>query len=119
MMEERISMSPSHSGGSPPFWLPNPFTDSAVGSVWEPESADVPGIHADVFADLLEMVARRRSGLRDRCALLDGKAGSGQTHLIRRLLLSLQDMNRPPSVFSWIRMQTSPARMWRHLRRTL
>ncbi len=119
-------MSLSPGGDSRPiFWLPNPFTAAAVGSVWETDSPDVPDIHAEAFSELQQMVAQRRSGIRDRCALLYGSPGSGKTHLIRRLRFALQQPAgpgqpaQPPSVFSWVRMQTSPAMMWRHLRRSL
>jgi len=113
-----MSRSPG-AASRPMFWLPNPFTGAAVGSVWETDSVDVPGIHADAFNELLQMVDQRRRGVRDRCALLYGSPGSGKTHLIRRLRFALQHPDQAPSVFSWARMQTSPAMMWRHLRRCL
>ncbi len=96
--------------------LPNPFANSAVGSVWDPVNADVPEIHADLFDLLLRTVDERAQGHHSRCILLYGDAGSGKTHILRRLRLALE--TRPGTLvpFSWLRMHTSPLLLWRHLR---
>ena len=101
--------------------IPNPFTGSAVGSVWDSQGVDEPSIHSTVFEHLLNLVAGSCAGVKDRCVILYGNAGSGKTHLMRRLRLRLQMPVTGGCVaaFSWIRMQTSPAMMWRHLRRQM
>jgi hypothetical protein len=95
----------------------NPFADSIVGTVWEPPLVDVPEIHAGVFAELLRVVDARVQGRHDRCLLLYGNAGSGKTHLFRRLRLALELRGEPFLPLSWIWMGTSPAMVWRYLRR--
>ncbi len=117
-------MSPSHSesdnGSIRLSQIPNPFTGSAVGSVWDSEGVDEPSIHSTVFEHLRDMVAASCNGVKDRCVILYGNAGSGKTHLMRRLRLRLQTPDAGcRAAFSWIRMQTSPAMMWRHLRRQI
>lgn len=113
-------MSPSRSGSDPLLSaIVNPFTDSAVGSVWDPATVDVRDIHADVFERLLQTVEERTQGHRHKCLVLYGDAGSGKTHVLRRLRLALEDRTGPWIPFSWIRMQTSPSMVWRHLRRHL
>lgn len=97
----------------------NPFNDSAVGSVWNGAPVDVPEIHADVSARLLHLINERASGIHHRCQLLYGDAGSGKTHVVRRLRMALEQEANHLVPFAWIRMQTSPSMMWRHLRRNL
>ncbi len=99
-----------------PAGVPNPFADAAVGTVWETPVADVEEIHAGVFAELLRVVDERLEGRHDRCLLLYGQAGSGKTHLLRRLRLHLAARAEPFIPFSWIWMGTSPGMMWRYLR---
>ncbi|MBL8215144.1 MAG: ATP-binding protein [Bryobacterales bacterium] len=96
--------------------LPNPFANSAVGSVWDPVNGDVPEIHADLFDLLSRTVDERTQGHHSRCILLYGDAGSGKTHILRRLRLALETRTGTLVPFSWMRMHTSPLLMWRHLR---
>jgi hypothetical protein len=116
-------MSPSHSESDNASvrlsQIPNPFTGSAVGSVWDSQGVDEPSIHSTVFEHLLDTVAASCAGVKDRCVILYGNAGSGKTHLMRRLRLRLQTPlgTGCKAAFSWIRMQTSPTMIWRHLRR--
>jgi hypothetical protein len=98
--------------------VPNPFAGGVVGTVWEAPVADVPEIHAAVFEELLRVVRSRLEGRPDRCLLLYGHAGSGKTHLLRRLRLALEAQSAPRIAFSWIWMGTSPAMVWRYLRRS-
>lgn len=99
--------------------IPNPFSDAAVGSAWETTLVDVPGIHADVSTRLMQIISERARGHRHRCIMLYGDAGSGKTHILRRLRIQLEKNAGPVVPFSWIRMQTSPSMMWRHVRRSL
>lgn len=98
--------------------LPNPFSGAAVGTVWEAPVADVPDIHAASFEEILQVVRARIAGRHDRCLLLYGQAGAGKTHLLRRLRLELEGWAAPRIAFSWVWMGTSPAMIWRYLRRS-
>jgi len=71
-----------------------PFANSAVGSVWDPVNADVAEIHADLFEQLSRTVEERAAGHYGRCLLLYGDAGSGKTHILRRLRLALDGAPR-------------------------
>jgi AAA ATPase domain len=111
-------MSLSHSVTEPRLrGVLNPFSDAAVGSVWDGRPVDVPEIHAEVSARLAQMVEERARGHHHRCVLLYGDAGSGKTHVMRRLRIALESGDQPVVPFSWVRMQTSPSMMWRHVRR--
>jgi hypothetical protein len=113
-------MSPPHSAIEPRLTaVSNPFSDAAVGSVWNGTPVDVAEIHADVSGRLLQLVAERVLGLHHRCQMLYGDAGSGKTHVLRRLRIALENASGPVVAFAWVRMQSSPSMMWRHLRRNL
>jgi hypothetical protein len=99
--------------------IPNPFSDAAVGSVWDSATVDVPRIHAEVSDSLLKMVEERERGHHHRCVMLYGDAGSGKTHVLRRLRLTFEEDTSRIVPFSWVRMQTSPSMMWRHVRRNV
>jgi hypothetical protein len=90
----------------------NPFSSSAVGSVWDPVLADVPAVQADVTARLLRVIEQRAQGHPHRCQILFGEPGFGKTHLLRRIRLAVE--GRMP--FCWVRMHTSPLLLWRHIR---
>ena len=99
--------------------IPNPFSDAAVGSVWDDDAVDVPLIHARVSEGFVQMIDERARGHHHRCVMLHGDAGAGKTHVLRRLRFALErDLSRVVP-FSWVRMQTSPSMMWRHVRRTV
>jgi hypothetical protein len=111
-------MSPSHSVTEPRLRsVLNPFSDAAVGSVWDGRPVDVSEIHGDVSTRLAQMIDERARGHHHRCVLLYGDAGSGKTHVLRRLRIALEDGEGAVVPFSWVRMQTSPSMMWRHVRR--
>ena len=63
----------------------NPFADSAVGDPWTSQEPDVPGINADAFRGLLSL-AQSLPKTPNLAALVFGSAGSGKTHLIKRLM---------------------------------
>lgn len=97
--------------------VPNPFARGVVRSVWEKDVVDVEAIHREAFSALLGLVEERRRGVHGRSVLLYGFAGSGKTHLLRRLRLHLQSSSDAFVPFIWVWMQTSPGMKWRHLRR--
>ncbi|MFH1112694.1 MAG: hypothetical protein V1792_02120 [Pseudomonadota bacterium] len=69
-------------GDPPPF---NPFVDVAVGDPWKSAAPDVLSVNREAFAGLVKLV-----GVLERtpsiAALVLGEAGSGKTHLIKRLI---------------------------------
>ena len=97
--------------------IPNPFACGVVRSAWEKDVIDVEAIHRGAFSELLRLVEDRRGGVHGRSVLLHGFAGSGKTHLLRRLRLHLQSSSGEFLPFVWVWMQTSPGMKWRHLRR--
>mgnify|MGYP000515980803 CR=1 FL=1 len=97
--------------------IPNPFARGVVRSAWEKDVVDVEAIHREAFSVLLGLVEERRRGVHGRSVLLHGFAGSGKTHLLRRLRLHVQSSADAFVPFIWVWMQTSPGMKWRHLRR--
>ncbi len=63
----------------------NPFADSVVGDPWTSNEPDVAGINAEVFQSLLSLT-RSLPKTPNVAALVFGSAGSGKTHLIKRLM---------------------------------
>jgi len=102
----------------------NPFRDSIVSSPWDAVSTDIPEIQSDVFHECLQGIDDVRQRHRSAALLIHGAAGAGKTHLLRRLRtrLTLQvatATDRDECLFVWVRLQTSPRMIWRHVRRTL
>ncbi|MEX0717825.1 MAG: hypothetical protein WD066_14620 [Planctomycetaceae bacterium] len=106
--------------------IPNPFRESVVADPWSADGVDVPRIHASVFDECCRAVDELRSSGRSAGILIQGQAGSGKTHLLRRLRMEFTSQDTPPTdpprprqIFSSIRLQTSPGMIWRHVRRRL
>ncbi len=102
----------------------NPFRDTIVSSPWDAASTDVPEIQSDVFHECLQGIDHVRQRHRSAALLIHGAAGAGKTHLLSRLRtrLTLQvptATDRDECLFVWVRLQTSPRMIWRHVRRTL
>ncbi|MDB5386810.1 MAG: hypothetical protein JWM11_2456 [Planctomycetaceae bacterium] len=102
----------------------NPFREGIVASPWEATGVDVNSIHDDVFQECLRGIERVRRGHRTASLLIHGEAGSGKTHLLKRLRARLTpqvppDTDREDSLYVWVRLQTSPRMIWRTVRRTL
>jgi hypothetical protein len=72
------------SGPDLPF---NPFVDIAVGNPWKSAEPDVRSINATAYEGLLGLIKQLRK-TPNLAALVLGSAGSGKTHLIKRLLQS-------------------------------
>ena len=95
-----------------------------MASPWEAARVDVPAIHCQVFDECLRGVEQVRHTRRSAALLIHGEAGSGKTHLLSRLRSHLTPQapsatDRDECLFVWVRLQTSPRRIWRTLRRTL
>ncbi len=102
----------------------NPFRETIVGNPWESTSGDVPAIHAHVFDECLRGLQQVRESQHSAALLIHGAAGSGKTHLLRRLRerLALKHptaTDRDEALYVWVRLQTSPRMIWRTVRRTL
>jgi hypothetical protein len=66
----------------PPF---NPFADVAVGNPWKSKEPDVETINSEAYKGLLGLI-RQLGATPNLAALVLGAAGSGKTHLIKRLI---------------------------------
>lgn len=105
--------------------IPNPFRASVVADPWKSAEADVPDIHGAAFRECCEAVEHVRGSGSSAGLLIHGQAGSGKTHLLARLRQRLASGGRNPDlgeqtqVFVSVRLATSPARIWRHVRRQL
>ena len=102
----------------------NPFRDAIVATAWNGTFADVPQIHAVAFEKCLRGLEHVRETQHSTGLLLHGAPGSGKTHLLGRLrqfVTTTQPISTEcsDSLFVWVRLQTSPRAIWRHLRRKL
>lgn len=102
----------------------NPFRSGIVANPWESAGVDVDAIHRDVFERCLHGIDQVRATQASEGLLIHGAAGSGKTHLLRRLRAHLtpqapSSTERQESLYVWVRLQTSPRMIWRTLRRTL
>jgi hypothetical protein len=104
--------------------IPNPFRQTIVKDAWE-TLQDVPEIHAQAFETCRRAFENVRTSRHCDSVLLHGGAGNGKTHLLNRLQRhwtsyreqdGLEEMGR--CVFLYCRLQTSPHRLWQHLRKT-
>lgn len=104
--------------------LMNPFRETIAATAWRVSCPDVPEVHADVFEVCLLGLEHVRAAKLSVGLLIHGEAGAGKTHLLGRLRANLTttqpiSTDRPESLFVWVRLQTSPRAIWRHLRRQL
>lgn len=102
----------------------NPFRDTIVASPWDTTGVDVPAIHENVQNQCLRGIEHVRTHGRSAGLLIHGAAGSGKTHLLKRLRVQLAPQqptatDRRECLYVWVRLQTSPRMIWRTLRRTL
>jgi len=104
--------------------IPNPFRQTIVKDAWE-RLQDVPEIHAQAFETCCGAFEHVRISRHCDSVLLHGEAGSGKTHLMSRLQRRWTSSERQAGsgelgqcVFLYCRLQTSPQRLWQHLRKT-
>lgn len=102
----------------------NPFRETVVASPWDLARVDVTEIHQKVFEECVRGVEHVREGGHSASLLIHGEAGSGKTHLLRRLRAYLaptapSSTYRKECLYVWVRLQTSPRMIWRTVRRTL
>lgn len=97
----------------------NPFYSSSAGNPWEDRYPDVQSINREAFEDIFRLVRYKAEHPRDGCgALVFGGAGSGKSHLLKRLLLAVRDMDNPPA-FTYLRPILAPEAPMRYLLREI
>lgn len=95
----------------------NPFLQEVVSDPWVPAQVDVEDINSKAFHLCVRLTAEVPvSG--STSLLIYGEPGSGKTHLMARLRRHLEG-TPDDAVFVSVRLNTTPGRMWRYLRRTL
>ena len=98
----------------------NPFQGSVLPDARHDPEGDVEKINAEAFEACLQAVEQARAGRQSASVLLNGVPGSGKTHLLARLRMHLEDrIRRDPgalAIFVYVRLDTTPRRLWRHLR---
>ncbi|MCA1602031.1 MAG: ATP-binding protein [Acidobacteria bacterium] len=98
----------------------NPFQGSVLPDARHDPEGDVEKINAEAFEACLKAVEQARAGRQSASVLLNGVPGSGKTHLLARLRMHLEDrIRRDPealAIFVYVRLDTTPRRLWRHLR---
>lgn len=104
--------------------IPNPFRQTIVRDAWE-SVKDVPEIHSQAFETCCRAFENVRASRHCASVLLHGGAGSGKTHLLSRLQRHWTRSDDQGGsneagrcVFLYCRLQTSPHRLWQHLRKT-
>ena len=98
----------------------NPFHGSVLTDARHHPEGDVETINADAFDACLQAVEQARTGRQSASVLLNGVPGSGKTHLLARLRVHLEARIRHDpqamALFVYVRLDTTPRRLWRHLR---
>ena len=98
----------------------NPFQGSVLTDARHDPESDVEKINAAAFEACLQAVEQARAGRQSASVLLNGVPGSGKTHLLARLRVHLEEKTRRDpralAIFVYVRLDTTPRRLWRHLR---
>lgn len=103
--------------------MTNPFLAAIVQEAWQTPEVDVPSIHASVFRKCLEAYDELGREGRTFGIIIHGPAGAGKTHILSRLRKYLHE--KPPTAplaypaFLWVKLDTHPGYLWRHLRRSI
>jgi len=94
----------------------NPF-GPLVGQPLDDRQVDVTEINSEAFEACQRLVADVAAGGFSAALTIFGDSGTGKTHLLGRVRRWLEP--QPDKLFVFVRMETSPAGIWRHLRRHL
>ncbi len=96
--------------------FPNPF-GHLVGQPLDDHQVDIPEINSEAFEACRRLVHDVAAGGFSAALTVFGDAGTGKTHLIGRIRRWLEP--QPGNLFVFVRMETSPSGIWRHLRRQM
>jgi hypothetical protein len=96
--------------------FPNPFGPS-VAHPLDDHHGDVPEINSEAFEACRRLVRDVTTGGFSAALTVFGDWGTGKTHLVGRVRRWLDP--QPENLFVFVRMETSPAGIWRHLRRQM
>jgi hypothetical protein len=96
--------------------FPNPFGPS-VAHPQDDHQGDVPEINSEAFEACQRLVQDVAAGGFSAALTILGDAGTGKTHLIGRVRRWLEAQHE--NFFVFVRMETSPSGIWRHLRRQI
>lgn len=95
---------------------PNPF-GPLVGQPLDGNQVDVTEINLEAFEACQRLLGDVATGGFSAALTVFGDSGTGKTHLLGRVRRWLEP--QPARLFVFVRMETSPAGIWRHLRRCL
>jgi hypothetical protein len=101
---------------SPFRYVNNPF-GPLVGRPLDDEQVDIADINSEAFTACQRLVEDVAGGGYSAALTVYGDSGTGKTHLVGRVRRWLEQ--RPGKLFVFVRLETSPAGIWRHLRRCL
>jgi hypothetical protein len=95
---------------------PNPF-GHLVGQPLDDQQVDIAAINSEAFEACRLLVQDVAAGGFSAALTVFGDTGTGKTHLVGRVRRWLEP--QPENLFVFVRMETSPSGIWRHLRRYL
>ncbi len=101
---------------SPFLFARNPF-GPLVGQPLDDQQVDIAEINAESFRACQQLVSDVAAGGFSAALTVFGDSGTGKTHLLGRVRRWLEP--QPANLFVFVRMETSPAGIWRHIRRCL
>ncbi len=96
--------------------FPNPF-GHLMGQPLDDYHVDIAEINSEAFEACQRLIQDVEAGGSSSALTVFGDAGTGKTHLVGRVRRWLAP--QPGHLFVFVRMETSPAGIWRHLRRHL
>lgn len=95
----------------------NPFASSAAPNPWDNTSPDLDVLNRDVFDRIAQMMRdKRRAPESPMAGLVLGEAGSGKTHMLKRLLKTIRERDQA-ALFVTVRAFMDPESAMRHLLR--
>jgi hypothetical protein len=96
--------------------FPNPF-GPLVGQPLDDHEIDIAEINSESFEACQRLIRDVSEGGYSAALTVFGDVGTGKTHLIGRVRRWLEP--QPGNLFVFVRMETSPEGIWRHLRRRM
>ncbi len=96
--------------------VPNPF-GHLVGQPLDDHQVDIAEINSEAFEACRRLTQDVADGSFSAALTVFGDAGTGKTHLVGRVRRWMEPQSK--NFFVFARMETSPAGIWRHLRRCM